>query len=128
MFLLVISPQRHRASQSLHREIHFSDRLLKRGVNEKRECRTPELMPPDVVSSFGSASNFSLFVVADSIHAWSARSVSLFALPPSIFLSLRGGTCRRRPDCSAEIQLRNARVNDRLLHPAFHRLLSCPRQ
>src|SRR5438105_4662617 len=34
MFFLVISPQRHRASQSLHREIHFSDRLLKRGVNE----------------------------------------------------------------------------------------------
>src|SRR5207244_213324 len=34
MFFLVISPQRHRASQSLHREIHFSDRLLKRGVNK----------------------------------------------------------------------------------------------
>src|SRR3989442_12952448 len=29
MFFLVISPQRHRASQSLDREIHFSDRLLK---------------------------------------------------------------------------------------------------
>src|SRR2546427_7468622 len=27
MFFLVISPRRHRASQSLHREIHFSDRL-----------------------------------------------------------------------------------------------------
>src|SRR5207245_6619702 len=80
----------------------------------------------DVCSS--DLPNFSLFAVADSIHAWSARLVSLFASPPSIFLSLRGGTCRRRPDCSAETQLRNARVNDRLLPAALRRLLSCPRR
>src|SRR5439155_23237148 len=91
-----------------------------------RECRTQVLLHRDVVSLFECGRAFSLFVVADSIHASSARLVSLFALPPSIFLSLRGGTCHRRPDCSAYTQLRNARVNDRLLPPALRRLLSRP--
>src|SRR5438132_1199372 len=63
MFLLVISPLRHRASQSLHREIHFSDRLLKPCVNETKTKRNKQstrrlltrgLLPYDLSATDGN--------------------------------------------------------------------------
>src|SRR5207245_2781934 len=63
MFFLVISPLRHRASQSLHREIHFSDRLLKPCVNETKTKRNKQstrrlltrgLLPYDLSATDGN--------------------------------------------------------------------------
>src|SRR5438105_2619355 len=102
MFFLVISPQSHRASQSLHREIHFSDRLLLKGEFIDRP-------PPAGLAVFKLRLEKSRYSQAransSSGHTQEICSSSAKSVLASLFSDCEGDALRNIPDSDQKTYL-----------------------